>query len=375
MIKQKWILSLGLLIIYSIIVVHIFDFVFGKKVISRASGYVHFNNGWYELKPNFSGKDGFDMASWNLFTDDSGFRVPTPNFSPKTKFSTIFLGDSFTYGATEYEDTFVGQYEKKSGDKAINAGVGGYSPTTYLYNYLKALNSKKLLDGHKLIVSIDISDVQNEANVWTWDQKISTYPSKISESDSKVVSKKMPSTLVRIKNFYTSHFPLTTYFYNLTFFKTKNSKIENKGMQNTEIFNYKLSAFTWENWETLDAGGKTDSAYYPFGVSGGLEKLALSMSKITDLAKSRNATVYFLIYPWPAQLHHKNIFDWPSWIQNLCNELNCSGVIDVFPQFMKKSETNPLWLEYYFIKNDVHYNVKGNEIVADTIYNYFEVHK
>jgi threonyl-tRNA synthetase len=121
------------------------------------------NNGWYELKSNFIGKDQYGPNIFPVMTNDYGFRKG-PNSPNGGKHEFIFLGDSFTYGINgAWNETFVGIFEAQSGKMVLNAGVSSYSPSAYLFQYKKALKNGALSAKHTVIVALDISDVQDEA--------------------------------------------------------------------------------------------------------------------------------------------------------------------------------------------------------------------
>lgn len=61
----------------------------------------------------------------------------------------------------------------------LNGGVSSYSPTAYLYQYKKALKENSLTENHTIIIGIDISDVQDEASYWTWNEKSQPHPRRI----------------------------------------------------------------------------------------------------------------------------------------------------------------------------------------------------
>ena len=73
----------------------------------------------------------------------------------------------------------------------------------------------------------------------------------------------------------------------------------------------------------------------------------------------------WLANPWPAQLKYKSTFNWPGYIENICKEVNCEKTINAFPEFER--ENHDVAYKKYFVPNDIHYNVAGNELIADII--------
>ena len=76
-----------------------------------------------------------------------------------------------------------------------------------------------------------------------------------------------------------------------------------------------------------------------------------------------------LIYPWPAQLEYKSLFDWPKYVEELCIEIVCSGVINTFPEFLTYKKNTKSWQKDLYIRGDMHFNQKGNFILAEIIAN------
>ena len=131
------------------------------------------------------------------------------------------------------------------------------------------------------------------------------------------------------------------------------------------------SAFTWEDWSILDKTTPYDnpSGYAPLGVKKGLEKVTEKIIKINNKAKENNSIIYFLIYPWPAQIIKKDNFNWSNYVQDLCNLTKCSGVVDTIPHFRKIAVENDRWLTDYYISGDIHFNKQGNQVIAEHLFN------
>ena len=99
------------------------------------------------------------------------------------------------------------------------------------------------------------------------------------------------------------------------------------------------------------------------------------MIEISKLTNSNGNELYFLIYPWPAQLAYEESFSWEKFIEQSCKEVKCSGVINSFPSFFSYKKGNKDWQKDLYIKGDMHFNRKGNEILADTIASELGIHK
>ena len=98
-------------------------------------------------------------------------------------------------------------------------------------------------------------------------------------------------------------------------------------------------------------------------------KIKNNLIEISQLSSKNNSDLYLLVYPWPAQLAYESLFDWPKYVEELCAEIGCAGVINTFPVFFSYKENSKSWQKELYIKGDVHFNKKGNYILAEIIAN------
>ncbi|MEB8386014.1 hypothetical protein OO012_02125 [Rhodobacteraceae bacterium KMM 6894] len=316
-------------------------------------------NGWYQLRPDFVGTETFGSETYGVYTDANGFRTAapvgdTPDQGPAR---TLFLGDSFTYGINgPWSDTFVGMYAATASGPVKNAGVASYSPTAYLLHYRAALAKDLLAPEHRVIIGVDISDVQDEAAKWT---EIDGTPARYSALRDSGLTRWLDRT-----------FPhgLTLWGMVEDGLKALKSPGAVKGSGQTDAVAVAMagiprSAFTFQNWETLDA-----QEYAPLGVAGGLERIESKLAELTALAHDNGGEVWLLAYPWPAQLVHDSAqLDWPSHLRGVCERIKCAGVIDAFPAFQQARDSDPDWYATLFLNKDVHYSKAGNALVYTTV--------
>ena len=352
-ISKNFILNLLIFILSSLFPVFIF-LIYDYYSSQSKSSLQEFDNGWYELKKNFDGSDKWGVNFYHIFTDQNGFRVNSIEKNNR-KADYIFLGDSFTFGiGKDWGDTFVGLFENATTNKIVNAGTSSYSPTAYLYQYKKALKSNILKNNHSVIVCLDISDVQDEASYWI---DGNNNPIK------RIYVKNDLKKYIR-DNFKYSHLILT---YLRDIFINQDDSYLHQRMS-------VRSAFTFEDWSKLNARDPLDGigGYAPLGVEGGLNKIYKKLKEISDITKSNKSKMYILIYPWPNQLIYPQKFNWSNYISNLCEKINCDGVIDAQPIFLKFKNNNINWKDELFINGDVHYSTKGNYLVYEVLKSYFK---
>lgn len=354
---------------FSGVVILLFDFFLGKfflppEMLAKDRPFLEKDLGWYELKPDYSGFDQFGPHIFPVATDSHGFRKAITE-PPVSSYDIIFLGDSFTYGVNgAWEETFVGMYARESGRAVINAGVSSYSPTAYAYQYRKATAANMLKQPHIVVVGIDISDVQDEAGIWmAGDEHPRRQKAALDYQKPPVDStqKSKPSFRKILKE----KLPLTFAIYRV--FRPSRSGL---AQSDWPVFDRPRSAFTHVDWDELNKHPAyiQESGYAPLGVRGGLDKIVLKLADIGDIARQQSAEVYYLIYPYPAQIHFsKDKFSWSEFMRETCKRNSCRGVIDTIPQFRRLANETDDWYRKYFIDGDVHFNEGGNRIVADAL--------
>ena len=327
----------------------------------RVNPYLSDDDGWYELKKSFNGKGHWGNHIYDVNTNQLGFR--SENVDDLTdQAEYIFLGDSFTFGVNgRYADTFVGMFSKAvKNNGVLNAGVPSYSPTIYLHQYKKALNANSLKKHHKVIIALDISDIQDEAACWTDGKE---HPIKLNGPCK----------------------PSKTEVSSLSFWKKINNRLrftrsiiqlidmrfrpERYGVTvHDSVFNQARSGFTWQSWRDLNKNDYPDG-YLPNGVVGGMARIDAKVAAIVNLAQKHEAEVYLLAYPWPAQLKYPQKFNYQEWVNKICKKNTCAGVIDTFPEFNKGAGSD--FYSQYYLQGDIHFNKDGNLVIANKLVNYF----
>ncbi|UXX84230.1 hypothetical protein [Roseovarius pelagicus] len=310
--------------------------------------------GWYQLRANFSGHDQFGGAQYTVYTDADGYRAGPPDARRTGPATTIFLGDSFTYGVNgPWDETFVGMYAQATPDPVINAGVSSYSPTAYLHRYGAALRQGRLAPQHRVVIGLDVSDVQDEAAIWT------------DGPDGPVRYSHLEKSALDL--WFDRTFPKGLAMWGMVEKGLKTLKgPDGDGDVGTvagAMAAIDRSAFTFRDWQTLDA-----RAYAPLGVAGGLTRIETKLSELSALARQNGGDVWLLVYPWPAQLVHDSTeLRWPDHVRTLCARIACNGVIDTFPAFRTAQDAGDDWYDTLFLQGDVHYAKAGNRLIFEAL--------
>lgn len=304
--------------------------------------------GWYELNPNFSGEDRYGKLTFSVNTDRHGFRTGSRRSStaqPASKPSIVLFGDSFTYGVgTEWRETYGDQLSQLLNTPVMNAGVNSHSPTAYTHRLKKLLEANVIPPKAIIIMGIDISDVQDEATRW---RDGTPTPIDITHQAS---NQEATPPFYSPQNFKLSHH-IYYFFEGLVKYYT----------DNFFLHYHRRSAFTHRPWQSLNR------FYSPIGVSGGMNRIKQKINEAAVLSRQHNHPFYLLIYPWPAQLSQPDRFRWDQAIDSACKPPACNGTINTIPRFKALKETNKNWQTTYYIFGDMHFNAKGNRVIAESI--------
>ncbi len=339
------------------------DFFFGKLIIKKLDPLLS-NTNFYErlvridheffhhtLKENVNYKKARNFSGYyNLCTDNHGFKYKCNQKRDKS-FEIAFIGDSFVEGvALEYEKTFVGQFEKNKKISVANLGVTSYAPSIYLSKI------KYLLDnGYKfnhLIVFIDISDLYDDNTFYMLNKNFT-----VSEKNAK--EKKL-----KLRKFLRNNFPLTNYYFYVI---KMNNRLNNEIpplISDKPIFSKKSELKA--KWTYLE---KNTIEGFDEPISKTQIEMIDAMNKLYELLNINNIKLSVAIYPWPQQLQFgkeesKHVKMW----EDFC-KIKCHKFINFFPFFFKEKEKHSflnIYKKYYFW-NDVHFNSKGNKIIADRL--------
>ena len=276
----------------------------------------------------------------------------------------VFIGDSFTEGlGVAYQDTFVGRFANAFPDlDVLNAAVVSYSPSIYYekLNYFLAIG----LRFDEAIVYIDLSDIQDEAVNYSYDEHgVLQWAGKAGGEwvgDRWSISKQ--------KAWWESAFYFADLLNQVIMSRKWAREIEHASL---EDFMRPGSCygrdFTRSSW-TYDPQA---SDYGLLGVEGGLQKAKQQMDKLHQALSRHGIALSVGVYPWPQQLlydteNSRQVQIWRDWCAGKCKRF-----FNHFPTFFRYKESDPEFVRNLFVWGDVHYNALGNKILAqDLIHKY-----
>jgi hypothetical protein len=318
----------------------------------------------HAFKPNCAGFKSWGRDSYDIFTNSLGFRderirkVPLADARPRL----LLLGDSYTEGMIAWRDSYAGriaahflQYD------FLNGGGASYSPSIYLNVARKVLGAGVEFD--EAIVFIDMSDTQDEAAFYR------------DTSASGAVAGPLQGR--RVATWYSDLRPritrrLVLANYLLEFFERnliRHGYYHLAFDQGGNVFDLERSAWTYRQVSDTDPG---PAGYAPLGVEGGIAKEKAKMTLLWQELGKRHIPVSVVVYPWPAQLAHdtadsRQVRIWRDWCEGKCKRF-----ISLFPVFFAvrdqcSSSAPGCWYSRFFIFGDIHYNSRGNALVADAV--------
>ena len=91
------------------------------------------------------------------------------------------------------------------------------------------------------------------------------------------------------------------------------------------------------------------------------------MDRLYEVLSAHGIALSVGVYPWPQQLLYESADSrqmkiWRDWCAGRCKQF-----FDHFPAFFRYKEQDPEFVKNLFIWGDVHYTVRGNQILADDL--------
>ena len=310
------------------------------------------------IKKNANTKESnplFGYSSYKLISNSLGFRDKANRKISKVPDNKriVFLGDSFVEGVLlNYEDTFVGIIDKELKKKEIevlNAGVSSYSPIIYYNKIKKSLENGLKFD--ELILFIDISDIEDEAIYYTLNNK------------KKIISQiKVPENQVHQKNFKESLKKNYKGLYATSRFLSYKFNLNDDFLKFVTSDKYKRDKWTINNNVYNEYQKGIDSSLY-----------YINLLKV--LCDKNNIKLTIAVYPWPTQIYYNDLNSKIIDIFGTYSKENNIEFINFFPLFINKNDNDKKKyniIKNYYIYEDVHFNKKGNRLIAEYFLNFYK---
>jgi len=299
----------------------------------------------HTLKPNTKIESDWGGIKYITCTDEYGFRSSCQSIGKKdTKNSIVIIGDSFTEGlGYDYNKTFAGMFDGYKSSKVYNMAVKSYSPIIY-YNKIKYYIDNGLSIKH-VIVFIDITDIDDEANVYQKCKNNNFVCEKKELSKNFTKDRKIEKVI---------YFPI---------FKKLQEEVKNiKRLIKPKNYIYRKN-FHRSSWTHIEQNEE---------INEGIKNSLKYMTKLYDYLNKNNITLSVGIYPHPGQIlfdkvNSKQVSIW----REFC-KLKCKYFIDLFPIFFEdKGKIDDMKIiKKFFIRNDIHCSEIGNRKIFDEIKDY-----
>lgn len=315
--------------------------------------------GWYRVPsatynhgfaPMADATDCWGPLRFRMRTNSLGFKdaanreVPLAREPARRR--VVLIGDSFTEGiGYEFERTFAGilaQQLLPRGVEVLNAGVTLYAPAIY-YRKTKHLVAELGLEFDELVVFLDLSDIQEQAQFYDIDEHdcvtmqvptwASTWIGNVTAVQRCKAFLKRNSVIVRLVD----------------------SLKDALFAAPVELPSEPALGEPRALW-TVD-----DRWFEEFGRAG-LAKARRDMDRLAAFLTGHGIALTVAVYPWPDQVVHNDLESrqvtfWRQWC-----EQNGARFVDLFPAFFE--EDTDTVVRRYYIPGDMHFNDAGNRLIA-----------
>ena len=291
---------------------------------------------------------------FSLCTDNHGFKYHC-NKSRGKKFDFAFIGDSFVEGVgLPYEDTFVGIFEKNSKKSVANLGVTSYGTNIYLSKINFLLNNNYHFD--HVVVFIDVSDLYDDNTFYLLNDDLSVWEKNAKEKNLKR------------RKFLRYNFPLTNYYMYVIKMNNRINK-EVPPLKSLEPI-YTSKANLKAEW-TYNLQDNING--YADPIHKTKKEMINNIEKLYTLLKKNNIKMSLAVYPWPQTLKNDTVnSEHVKMWEEFCFD-KCEKFINFFPFFFneKKKSSHLNVVKKFYFWNDVHFNKKGNGILAKKLIEFF----
>ena len=329
----------------------------GSRNYRRADPILH-----HSLVPSVD----YDRAGWGgqryrFCTNSLGFRDKSPREVPLKPAGErlVVIGDSFLEGiGIEYEQTVVGLLDARlaaRGVEVLNASVASYSPIHYLRKTRHLLEDVGLRFD-RLVVFVDVSDIEDEANSYAFDAQGNVVTIEGGWAARQWASSARKAQRWDLGDFVSTHTVLLGAALELA----SRLRGEEPAVRDwREALGERRALWTFD-----------DELFREYGAEG-LRIAAERMTELRQLLAAHGIALTVVVYPWPDQLVHRDqdsrqVHAWRDWAAQ-----HDSQFINLFPAFFDggdPEQTIPL----RFIAGDVHWNAVGHALVADVFLHEYE---
>jgi len=317
----------------------------------------------HTLRPNCSGLIHWGKESYAVHTNNLGLRDAQVSDVPMAEERTrvLLLGDSMVEGVQAWPDIIAGIIQAQLPQyRFLDGGRTSYSPSNYLLLTRSLLERGVKFD--EVMVFIDISDIQDEAAYYRDNEQTGGLEGPSVYADQS-------TWYARQRVAISARYYLTdVWFTDLEYLAIRSGFYFKPFLQMGNVFDLPRGAWTYRS---ISDALPYSSGYGPLGLGAGLEKAKAKMTALREELARRGIPLSVVVYPWPQQLAHdsvdsRQVMLWREWCVNACKRF-----ISLFPAFFAIKDACPwyapgCWYDYY-VFGDVHFNPRGNKVIADAV--------
>lgn len=328
----------------------------------------HYTHG---LKPNFDGFDAWGSNNVRIFTNSLGFRDGATRDVPMTtnRRRVVFIGDSFAESlGVPYEQSFIGLFAQAlPAIDVLNAGVSSYAPSVYFEKLKYFLDAGLKFD--EAIVYIDISDIQDEAILYSYD-KNGVLQIGLFQTGADACSPAPRAPLQRPEKRWWENVSYIGEFLGQMRYSAQLARtIELASFEDLSRSRAVYSRdYARPSWTYSD----DSSCYGALGIEASIDKAKRQMDRLYELLASRGVALSVGVYPWPQQLLYDKVDSrqarlWREWCAGKCRRF-----FDHFPDFFEHKSQEPDFIRSLYFWGDFHLNARGNQLLARRLIETFE---
>lgn len=328
----------------------------------------HFTHG---LKPNFDGFDAWGSNKVRIFTNSLGFRDAAVRDVPLTtdRKRVVFIGDSFTESlGVPYEQSFVGFFAQAfPAIDVLNAGVSSYAPSVYYEKLKYLLDSGLKFD--EAVVYIDISDIQDEAILYSYDANGVLQMGLFQSGFEECSPVPRPPLQRPEKRWWEKLSYIGEFLGQMRYSAQLSRALEHASFEDLSKSRAVYSRdYARPSWTYSD----DSNCYGALGIEASIDKAKRQMDRLHELLSSRGVTLSVGVYPWPQQLlydneHSRQARLWRDWCAGKCRKF-----FDHFPDFFQYKAQDSDFIRSLYFWGDFHFNARGNELLARRLIENFE---
>jgi len=235
----------------------------------------------------------------------------------------------------------------------LNAAVSSYAPSIYYAKTKYLLDLGLQID--EIIVYVDISDVQDEAIFYRFDETDHVQEGYFDETcrSPELLFWSTPSWA---RWSYTLELLYTRYLLR--------RMVQSAGAGEISLPTGPGGPYGPDRARASWTYDPTSACYGKMGIEGGITKALAQMDRLYTFASQRRIPLSIAVYPWPHQLLYDNedsrhVKIWRDWCRGKCRRF-----FNHFRVMFGYTREHPNFLRDLFIWGDIHYNAFGNEIIA-----------